>query len=582
MKKWTALFLSLCTAFMMLVVPLPVAAQTTVTDITDLSQITGSGSYRLSQSVTLTDMVTIPDGMEITIDLNGQTITGASGKYLIENHGILTVNGNGTLNSQGPGGIRNYGSLTLNGGTINIPTGNYGGGGIFNRDTGTLIINQVVVNTDYYALYNNGDCLINNGEFHSTSSNRAGSGNWAYCISNNHKMTIKNATVTGIQGAVASSSGTLTIYNGNFSTKQDDPTSFYALYVAGERGEVSANIYGGTYSSPKYAAYIGNDNTNGDGGLNLPAVAYISGGSFTGGTGALLPCKNTSSVSITGGTYNTDITSLLTKCYQQDSTGAIKEAHSWDQGKVTTPATAQKEGVMTYTCSVCQETKTSVIPKVDPGEVIPDISISQGAPQTAISADKEALLHAVLTSDEQKLVESGTDIRIILNVRSADHTVSDEIRQIIEKNLGSFTLGQHLDLSMTKMIGSQQTDVTQLNSEIPIVIQVPEELQNGNENVKRSFAVIRVHLDDKTGQYLTTALPDIDDNDETVTIMTDCFSAYALAYQDAESKDSAVTETTTNAETLDHNQILLWAGLSLVSLTLVSLLLSHRRKLVKK
>ncbi|MBS1474223.1 MAG: hypothetical protein HP058_04840 [Massilimaliae sp.] len=316
--------------------------------------------------------------------------------------------------------------------------------------------------------------------------------------------------------------------------------------------------------------------------MNLPAVAYISGGSFTGGTGALLPCKNTGSVSITGGTYNTDITSLLTKCYQQDSTGAIKEAHSWDQGKVTTPATAQKEGVMTYTCSVCQETKTSVIPKVDPGEVIPDISISQGAPQTAISADKEALLHAVLTSDEQKLVESGTDIRIILNVRSADHTVSDEIRQIIEKNLGSFTLGQHLDLSMTKMIGSQQTDVTQLNSEIPIVIQVPEELQNGNENVKRSFAVIRVHLDDKTGQYLTTALPDIDDNDETVTIMTDCFSAYALAYQDAESKDSAVTETTTNAETLDHNQILLWAGLSLVSLTLVSLLLSHRRKLVKK
>lgn len=198
MKKWTALFLSLCTAFMMLVVPLPAAAQTTVTDITDLSQITGSGNYRLSQSVTLTDMVTIPDGMEITIDLNGQTITGASGKYLIENHGILTVNGNGTLNSQGPGGIRNYGSLTLNGGTINIPTGNYGGGGIFNRDTGTLIINQVVVNTDYYALYNNGDCLINNGEFHSTSSNRAGSGNWAYCISNNHKMTIKNATVTGI------------------------------------------------------------------------------------------------------------------------------------------------------------------------------------------------------------------------------------------------------------------------------------------------------------------------------------------------------------------------------------------------
>lgn len=138
---------SFCTAFMILAVPLPAAAQATATDITDLSQITGSGSYRLTQSVTLTDMVTIPDGMEITIDLNGQTITGAPGKYLIENYGILTVNGNSTLNSQGSGGIRNYGTLTLNGGTINIPTGNYGGGGVFNRDTGTLVINQVVVNT---------------------------------------------------------------------------------------------------------------------------------------------------------------------------------------------------------------------------------------------------------------------------------------------------------------------------------------------------------------------------------------------------------------------------------------------------
>ena len=35
--------------------------------------------------------------------------------------------------------------------------------------------------------------------------------------------------------------------------------------------------------------------------------------------------------------------------------------HTWDEGKVTTPATCEKEGVKTYTCE-CGETKTEAIP----------------------------------------------------------------------------------------------------------------------------------------------------------------------------------------------------------------------------
>ena len=36
--------------------------------------------------------------------------------------------------------------------------------------------------------------------------------------------------------------------------------------------------------------------------------------------------------------------------------------HTWDDGVVTTPATCEKEGVKTYTCKTCGETKTEVIP----------------------------------------------------------------------------------------------------------------------------------------------------------------------------------------------------------------------------
>lgn len=42
---------------------------------------------------------------------------------------------------------------------------------------------------------------------------------------------------------------------------------------------------------------------------------------------------------------------------------AIKAAgHKWDAGQVTKAATAVQEGVMTYTCSVCKETRTEAIP----------------------------------------------------------------------------------------------------------------------------------------------------------------------------------------------------------------------------
>ena len=36
--------------------------------------------------------------------------------------------------------------------------------------------------------------------------------------------------------------------------------------------------------------------------------------------------------------------------------------HTWDNGVVTTEPTTEHEGVKTYTCKVCNETKTETIP----------------------------------------------------------------------------------------------------------------------------------------------------------------------------------------------------------------------------
>lgn len=39
--------------------------------------------------------------------------------------------------------------------------------------------------------------------------------------------------------------------------------------------------------------------------------------------------------------------------------------HTWDNGVVTTEPTAEKDGVKTYTCTVCNETKTETIPRLN-------------------------------------------------------------------------------------------------------------------------------------------------------------------------------------------------------------------------
>lgn len=58
------------------------------------------------------------------------------------------------------------------------------------------------------------------------------------------------------------------------------------------------------------------------------------------------------------GTYNND---FLVTCISEGR--MTVEDHNWDEGKVTTPPTDEKEGVMTHTCTVCGATKTEPIEK---------------------------------------------------------------------------------------------------------------------------------------------------------------------------------------------------------------------------
>ncbi len=67
------------------------------------------------------------------------------------------------------------------------------------------------------------------------------------------------------------------------------------------------------------------------------------------------------------------------------------KGHTWDNGKVTTVPTTETDGVMTYTCSVCRETKVEAIEKiamVDAGVATVDTALTFTENETIIGQKK--------------------------------------------------------------------------------------------------------------------------------------------------------------------------------------------------
>ncbi|MCQ2772840.1 MAG: tyrosine-protein phosphatase [Bacilli bacterium] len=71
-----------------------------------------------------------------------------------------------------------------------------------------------------------------------------------------------------------------------------------------------------------------------------------------------------------------------------------KAKHTFDQGKITTPATAYGEGVKTYTCTVCKYAKTESIPATGGNETLGNFSFNSDitTPQEIHTADQKKFL----------------------------------------------------------------------------------------------------------------------------------------------------------------------------------------------
>ncbi len=219
------------------------------------------------------------------------------------------------------------------------------------------------------------------------------------------------------------------------------------------------------------------------------------------------------------------------------------------------PATETTEGVKEHWhCEDCgkdfadengknEETSDTLIL----GKIQTEVKSGENAPKAELTTPKDELVSAVLTPEEQAVINTGEDIRIILTIEDASDKAPAEDKTAVESEISKltdYTLGQYIDVNLLIKIGNkEQKKITETKKPIKVTLEIPAELL-GSGN---TYSVIRVH----NGE--TTVLPDLDDDENTVTIETDRFSTYALVYSEnrttpAESGGSSDNNTTSESD----------------------------------
>ena len=297
--------------------------EATVSSKEELEQaLNGSSVTTIKLGADITASITIASGKTITLDLNSHKLTNEAGKHTITNNGTLTITGSGTVDNvtHAKGAIVNYGVTVLNGGTFerSQEKGTYspytnGGNSFYTiANYGKMEINAGVTvynNGGYSSMIRNGGegtdastLTINGGTFsggvNTVKNDAAGvlvinGGNFSntaqYVIMNWHKTTINNGTFKTLESAeavlftsnwggdaaAATSAGELTITGGTFKRANNTQKMIVDAYNANNTG--TASISGGTFDADVSQYLESGKQQNADGSVgNIPRYYYNS------------------------------------------------------------------------------------------------------------------------------------------------------------------------------------------------------------------------------------------------------------------------------------------------------------------
>ncbi|MBQ8970427.1 MAG: cell envelope integrity protein TolA [Lachnospiraceae bacterium] len=141
----------------------------------------------------------------------------------------------------------------------------------------------------------------------------------------------------------------------------------------------------------------------------------------------------------------------------------------------------------------------------------------------------DAVSEKILTANDLLDIADGGRATIAVSVTNADNNIDESSKKVLSGAVGQKPL-QYFDLTVVKMVDGDAENVKLLSEPMEVVMEIPNEIYKSG----KTYNVLRVH----DGEL--SVLPDLDDDPKTITFRTDRLSSYAIAEQQATSKEIAV------------------------------------------
>ena len=174
--------------------------------------------------------------------------------------------------------------------------------------------------------------------------------------------------------------------------------------------------------------------------------------------------------------------------------------------------------------------------------------VDERVPETGLVDSTEDIIKAILTVDEAKQAEDGVKVDIALTVKDKSSNLTEDEKKLINSNIkDNQAAGCILDIQLQKIIGSQKSDVYELNSAINIKVKLNSDLINKDSSKTRKYSVIRIH--NGVSDILSATF---DEATGELTFATDRFSTYIVVYEDVANSN---TEDKSNVTDNDKSNV---------------------------
>lgn len=203
-----------------------------------------------------------------------------------------------------------------------------------------------------------------------------------------------------------------------------------------------------------------------------------------------------------------------TKLYEEDDILLISNIGSF-AGCFTSDAANGELYVKGTSLNVRMKSQTQTEGKIE----------KQNPEGLALNNDISSLSSSLLTDQERELVKNGADA-VVYTSLGAEIDKSD--LEKVNAALGSLTLGKAYDIDLWVQVGDNAArQITSTSEKINLSLKVDDSLINKNDNIKRTYKVIRIH-----DGVATVLEGSFDAATQMFTFETDLFSTYALTYVD--------------------------------------------------